>query len=121
MEKFRFSYFGCVAIIKDIPTLFIKSNGILLEGIPLIINDDNLYVYLNNNEMVVVGIKIEDEYKIEIDADDLTDDNLDQYDYKISPFSVYKLKTEGLTFDDILELNIMYMIFNKAINQIFNE
>jgi len=121
MERFQCSHFGCIVLVDSVPNLFIKSNGVLMDGMPLYVNEDNLYVYIEKNEMVVVGLKIEDNFGIEINADDLTPDNINEFEYKISPLHIYELKTMGLIFDDILDFDILNLVFNKVMNIIFNE
>ena len=120
MENFELCYFGCIIIVDGVPNLYIRSNMILLEGMPLIVDENNLYVYLEENEMVIVGLRIVDEIGIEINADDLTDSNITQFEYKISPIHVYKLKTIGLTFDDVLDFKILDMLFNKVLYEYLN-
>lgn len=111
MEKFDISYFGCVAKTNDIPNLFIMNDGKILDGIPLEENENNLYVNLENNEIVFVGVRIEDADNNEISANTLNEYNLELYQYLISPFQIHTLKTNGLTIDIIIELDLFYLLF----------
>ena len=95
--------FGCVVIIDDFPHLFILDDGDLLDGIPLF-DDNELFLRLEDNELIIVGLEITDENGNLSTVQDITDDNYDELVYVVTPIKFHTLKTEGLTVEDIMDL-----------------
>ena len=108
--------FGCVLMANDIPHLFILDDNYLLDGIPFF-DDSEIYMTLYDNEMIIVGISIKDEDGEEIDYDIIDDENYDEMTYVVTPLKFHTLKTQGLTNDDIIDLDLMDMLVNSLIDE----
>lgn len=108
MEENSMNNFGCVVICDNMPQLFIVSNDEILEGIPLD-EEDCLYSNLNEDDMVIVAVKVLDG-ETTVDALDITDDNVFEMEYVMNPLYVHSLQTDGLVFDDIIDMELFEMV-----------
>jgi len=109
------SSFGCVLITDEIPHLYIMDHGELLDGIPFF-DDNEIYLKLDDNEMIVVGISIKDPNGKElIDARLIDDENYDEMTYVVTPLKFHTLKTTGLTNDDVIDLGFFDVLVGNLI------
>ena len=107
--------FGCVLLTEEFPHLFIMDNGIILEGIPFPIDDD-LYLTLEENELILVGIEVKDETsERNIDVKDIDDDNYDELVYTVVPLKFHSLKTPGLILEDIMDMGFFDLMIDELI------
>lgn len=121
MKANNITNFGYVILINERPSLSIllESHEILNDII--VDSDDGLYEMIGENEMYLVGITIiDDEHKI-FSADDLTDENLSEMTYNITPLFLYETKTEGLIMQDMVELELMNLLFYDVLDNYIKE
>jgi hypothetical protein len=108
--------FGCVILVDDIPLLFMMDGHNLIDGIPLF-DDDDLYMTLDDNELILVGVDIKDEEGlINLGIDDINDNNYDELVYVLTPLKFYTLKTPGLTNEDLMDMEIFDLLINNLID-----
>lgn len=104
--------YGCVFIIDDEPTLFILTeNNKIIDGIPIINDfneeDEDIYLLLDNNEMVLVSVEIFDINFKELNSNDVTDDNFDELIYSLKPLKIHTIETNGLDMIDIYNSGLL--------------
>lgn len=104
--------YGCVFIIDDEPTLFILTeNNKIIDGIPIINDfneeDEDIYLLLDNNEMVLVSVEIFDVNFKELNSNDVTDDNFDELIYSLKPLKMHTIETNGLDMIDIYNSGLL--------------
>lgn len=104
--------YGCVFIIDDEPTLFILTeNNKIIDGIPIINDfneeDEDIYLLLDNNEMVLVSVEIFDINFKELISNDVTDDNFDELIYSLKPLKMHTIETNGLDMIDIYNSGLL--------------
>ena len=102
--------YGCVFIINDEPTLFILSEeNEIIEGISIMndVVDDDIYLLLDDNEMVLVSVEIFDIDFQELEPKDVTDDNYDELIYNLKPLKMHTIETKGLDMVDIYESGLL--------------
>lgn len=104
--------YGCVFIIDDEPTLFILTeNNKIIDGIPIINDfneeDEDIYLLLDNNEMVLVSVEIFDINFKELNSNDVTDDNFDELIYSLKPLKMHTIETNGLDMIDIYNSGLL--------------
>lgn len=98
--------YGCVFIIDDEPTLFILTeDNKIINGIPIINDfeeeDEDIYLLLDDNEMVLVSVEIFDINFKELNPNDITDENYDELIYNLKPLKMHTIETKGLDMMDI--------------------
>lgn len=103
--------YGCVFNIEDEPTLFIlNDNNTIIDGIPILNDfedDEDIYLLLDNNEMILVGVEIFDINFNELKTDDVTDDNYDELIYNLKPLKLHTIETDGLDMMDIYNSGLL--------------
>jgi hypothetical protein len=113
--------YGCVLYCDGSPYLFLVEENGLLDGVPLNI-EDPLYSNLYDNEAVLVGVNIMDGNQM-VDTYYVNDDNMEDLTYVITPIKLITLKTNGLSFDDVIDFNFFdELIINELekLNDWFN-
>lgn len=107
--------FGCVLLTEEIPHLYIMDKGMILEGIPFA-NDDDLYLTLEENELILVGVDVKDEDgECDIDVRDIDDENYDELVYTVIPLKFHTLKTHGLMMEDVMDMGFFDMMIDELI------
>jgi len=108
--------FGCVVIFEEIPHLYIMDKGELLDGIPFF-DDNEIYLSLDEDELIIVGITIKDSKGDDLlDMRLIDDDNYDEMTYVVTPLKFYTLKTPGLINDDIIDLGFFDVLVQNLID-----
>jgi len=110
---------GCVAIVDDGYYLFIITETEIMKGIPLE-DHEGIYDGLQYNDIALVGVNIlgEDDF---IDASEITDDNMVSLLYGINILYIYTLKTDGLTIEDMIDINLFDHLIDKVIENFENK
>lgn len=103
--------YGGVFIIDEEPGLYILNGDKIIDGIP-IFNDfdeeeEDIYLLLDDNEMVLVGVEIFDINFKEVTPDYITDENYDELIYKLTPLKMHTLETSGVNMIDILDNDLL--------------
>lgn len=104
--------YGCVFIIDDEPTLFVLTDdNKIIDGIPIINDfdeeDEDIYLLLDNNEMVLVSVEIFDINFTELNSNEITDDNYDELIYNLKPLKLHTIETPELDMLDIYESGLL--------------
>lgn len=104
--------YGCVFIIDDEPTLFVLTDeNKIIDGIPIINDfdeeDEDIYLLLDNNEMVLVSVEIFDINFVELTSNEITDENYDELIYNLKPLKLHTIETPELDMLDIYESGLL--------------
>lgn len=104
--------YGCVFIIDDEPTLFVLTDeNKIIDGIPIINDfdeeDEDIYLLLDNNEMVLVSVEIFDINFTELNSNEINDDNYDELIYNLKPLKLHTIETPELDMLDIYESGLL--------------
>lgn len=109
--------FGSIVLLDEIPHLFILNNETILDGIPLF-DDSEIYLTLNDNEMVIVGVEVKDDTgEIEMNISDITDDNYDELEYVLTPLKFYTLKNMEISIDDVMNMEFFDILVASVVNE----
>lgn len=90
--------YGCVIMLDDEPVLFLLDDfNNMIDGIGIYNNlDENLnaevFLMLDDDEMVIVSVTVTDEDSNIIDVNLITDENYTEYFYIILPLKMYTHK-----------------------------
>lgn len=114
LKKNNIDNIGCVLILDDIPHLFITKSNQITEGIPLDDDDNGIYDGLGYNDIILVGVNVLENSK-SIDPLLINEDNVYDFEYKVIPLYLYTLQTVGLVSEDILDLDLFEITFDKII------
>ncbi len=121
MKANNITNFGYVILVNEKPSLSILlENHEILNDI-IVVSDEGLYEMIGENEMYLVGITVIDDDRRIFSADDLTDDNITEMTYNITPLFLYETKTEGLIMQDMVELELMNLLFYDILDKYIKE
>jgi len=103
--------YGAVFIVEGEPSLYILDGDKIIDGIPIFEDfdeeEEDIYLLLDNNEMVLVGVEIFDINFNEVDAGKITDENYDELIYKLVPLKMHTVETKGVDMIDILNSDLL--------------
>lgn len=104
--------YGCVFIIDDEPILFILTDdNKIIDGVPITNDfeeeDEDIYLLLDDNEMILVSVEIFDINFKELSSDDITDDNYDELIYNLKPLKIHTIESKGLDMLDIYNSGLL--------------
>jgi len=116
--------YGFVFTVDEEPILYIVDGNNILDGIPIygdfedefdeyegdeddfeddIDNEESdIYMLLDSDETILVGVEILDDEYNEKSVKDITDDNYEEFIYNLLPLKLHTLDIDDLSIEDII-------------------
>lgn len=121
MKENNITNFGYVIKFDDQANLSILlENHELLNDI-IVDSDEGMYESLDEYDMCIVGVTVTDDDNNIFPVDNLNDDNISEMVYIITPLFMYRVKTEGLTMEDFVDLDLINMLFYDVLDGYIKE
>lgn len=117
--------YGCVFIIDDEPYLFmLDNNDKITDKIPIYNDfeddDDELYLLLDEDEMILVGVEILDTDFEKVNIDDLNENNYEDFIYNLTPLKIKTIDNKNINMEYLLEHNLLEKYLNDVVDDYKN-
>ena len=121
MKNNNITNFGYVIKFENQSNLSILLENHKFINDIIVSSDDDIYDVIDDYEMCIVGVTVTDDDNNVFIVDNLTDDNISDMVYTITPLYIYKAKTIGLMMEDFVDLNLMNMLFYDILDNYIKE
>ena len=111
MEDYNITNFGYVILFDGNPSLTILNDKHEFIN-DIMINDySGLYESISEKDIVIVGVNVKDDDGNNIKTINLSTENIEYMTYLLYPLYIYEIKTKGLVVDDLIDLQLIDMMF----------
>lgn len=121
MEEYNITNFGYVILFDGKPSLTILDDDHEFINDILIDDYSGLYDSISESDIVIVGISIKDDDGNNVNAINLSTDNIEYMTYLLYPLYIYEIKTKGLVVDDLIDLQLIDMLFYDILDNYTKE
>jgi hypothetical protein len=121
MEEYNITNFGYVILFDGNPSLTILDDDHKFINDILIDDYSGLYNSINDNDIVIVGVNVKDDNGDNIKTINLSTENIEYMTYLLYPLYIYEIKTKGLTVDDLIDLQLIDMLFYDILDKYTKE
>lgn len=113
--------YGCVFIINDEPFLFILDhNNKITDKIDILgdfeNDEEDLYLFLDDDEMILVSVDILDTLYNDVDINDVNDNNRDDLIYRLTPLKIKCIEKHNIDMNYIMNKNILEEYLNDVVS-----
>jgi hypothetical protein len=115
------SNFGYVIMFEDKPSLSILLDSHEIFNDVVIESSEGVYGAIDEYEMFIVGVTVTDEDNNIFNAEGLTDENISDMTYNVTPLYLYKVKTKGLMMEDFVNLELINLLFYDILDNYIQE
>lgn len=121
MRDNNITNFGYVILFEGQPCLSILLENHEIFNDIIVESHEDVYGVIETDEMYIVGVTITDDDDRIFSAESLTDDNIAELTYTITPLYLYKVKSQGLMMEDFVDLDLMNMLFYNVLDEYIQE
>lgn len=121
MKDYDITNFGYVVLFDGNPSLTILDDNHDFINDILIDDYSGLYDSINDNDIVIVGVNVKDDDGNNIKTINLSTENIEYMTYLLYPLYIYEIKTKGLVVDDLIDLQLIDMLFYDILDNYTKE